>query len=189
MLIFLDESGDTGYHFEKGSSHYFVVGLVIFHDHDQAIKCDQAIQALKEELGCGEFHFSSNRDYIRKAFLKTVSKYRFEHSAKNIDKTKETKREDLYEHTCRDLIETISPYPSKTTLTMDQHGGIVQQGKLKRDLKNALGLKMGLKVKFQNSRKNNLLQLADYYTSLYKNKFLGRIDKNKYYKYIQNPRK
>ena len=36
MLVFIDESGDTGRKLEKGSSKFFVVALVIFEDHDEA---------------------------------------------------------------------------------------------------------------------------------------------------------
>ncbi len=30
MLVFIDDSGDPGFKFEKGSSKYFVIALVIF---------------------------------------------------------------------------------------------------------------------------------------------------------------
>ncbi len=40
MLVFIDESGDTGLKIDKGSSKYFVIALVIFEDHEEAIACD-----------------------------------------------------------------------------------------------------------------------------------------------------
>ena len=53
MLVFIDESGDPGLKLHEGSSAYFIISLVVFEDHDEAIACDQKIQLLKRELGRG----------------------------------------------------------------------------------------------------------------------------------------
>ncbi|NNN06950.1 MAG: DUF3800 domain-containing protein [Elusimicrobia bacterium] len=37
MLVFIDESGDTGLKVAQDSSEYFVVALVTFEDHDEAV--------------------------------------------------------------------------------------------------------------------------------------------------------
>ena len=51
MLPFIDESDDTGLKTEQGASRYFVVALVIFEDHAEAIGCDRRINLLTQELG------------------------------------------------------------------------------------------------------------------------------------------
>ena len=50
MLVFIDESGDTGFKVKQGSSKYFIISLVIFEDNEEALACDQRIQLLKREL-------------------------------------------------------------------------------------------------------------------------------------------
>lgn len=44
MLVFIDESGDTGLKLDKGSSKYFVITLVTFEDNEEALLCDQRIE-------------------------------------------------------------------------------------------------------------------------------------------------
>ena len=51
MLVFIDESGDSGLKVTQGSSRYFTVSLVVFEDHDEALACDKRIELLKRELG------------------------------------------------------------------------------------------------------------------------------------------
>jgi len=80
MLVFIDESGDSGLKIEEGSSRYFTIGLVVFEDNDEALNCDQRIRLLKKELGLSEnyeFHFKRNSDKVRLAFLTAVSPYNF----------------------------------------------------------------------------------------------------------------
>ena len=50
MQVFIDESGDSGFKFEKCSSRFFTVAMVVFNDSDEAEACDQRIQLLKKEL-------------------------------------------------------------------------------------------------------------------------------------------
>ena len=76
MLVFIDESGDSGLRVVAGSSKYFVVSLVMFQDNDAASACDQRIQLLKRELGYDPsftFHFTENSDRVRRAFLQAVA--------------------------------------------------------------------------------------------------------------------
>ena len=50
MLVFLDESGDTGRMTNKGSSQFLVVSVVIFMDEEEALACDQRIYLFRNEL-------------------------------------------------------------------------------------------------------------------------------------------
>ncbi len=63
MLIFIDESGDTGRKTDKKSSALFVVSMVRFNDLEEANKCNQAISNLRKKLNLPdnfEFHYSRN---------------------------------------------------------------------------------------------------------------------------------
>lgn len=48
-LIFVDESGDTGFKFEKGSSRFFVLVLVIFDRPEDANTYRSIIQVKIED--------------------------------------------------------------------------------------------------------------------------------------------
>ncbi|MEW6103124.1 MAG: DUF3800 domain-containing protein [bacterium] len=62
MLVFVDESGDSGFKTEQGSSQFFTVALVIFEEPDEAVACDQRIQLLKREMKLpSEIEFKFNR--------------------------------------------------------------------------------------------------------------------------------
>jgi len=62
MLIFIDESGDSGLKINAGSSKYFTLVLVAFQDHDEAIAVDDRISLLRKQHGLPdnfEFHFNT----------------------------------------------------------------------------------------------------------------------------------
>jgi hypothetical protein len=80
MLIFIDDSGDPGFKFEKGSSLYFVIALLIFDDTLEAEKMAVAVKELRRALKISdheEFKFNKSNDRIRQAFLKTISQFSF----------------------------------------------------------------------------------------------------------------
>jgi len=60
MLIFFDESGDSGMKQKPGSSLFFVVTAILFEEHEEAEKCEQAICSLRQRLHLHEqFEFIS----------------------------------------------------------------------------------------------------------------------------------
>lgn len=80
MLVFIDDSGDTGFKFERGSSRYFVISLLIFDDDLEAEKMSVAIKQLKRDVGIGdheEFKFNKSRDKNRELFLQTINYFSF----------------------------------------------------------------------------------------------------------------
>ena len=50
MLVFIDESWDSWFKFNKWSSEFFTVSLVIFNDYDEALLLDNAINDLRKSL-------------------------------------------------------------------------------------------------------------------------------------------
>ncbi len=80
MLVFFDESGDSGIRGKDGSSKFFVTALCLFEDEEVATECDRRIFRLRGELHLPEdyeFHFSVNPDRVRRAFLEAVAPYEF----------------------------------------------------------------------------------------------------------------
>lgn len=73
MLIFIDESGDAGFKFEKGSSRYFVVALIIFDDDLDAEETALAIKKYRKSLNKSnqfEFKFNKANKKEREQFLR-----------------------------------------------------------------------------------------------------------------------
>lgn len=78
MLVFIDESGDTGLDIAKGATKYFSMFMVVFEENDEALACDQRVELLRRESRLDhkyEFHFHRNSNRIRNVFFKAVLPY------------------------------------------------------------------------------------------------------------------
>lgn len=195
MLIFIDESGDTGRKTEKKSSALFVVSMVRFNDAEEAQRCDQAIDSLRQQLTLPsdfEFHYSRNTDRIRKEFLKEVSKFKFRVKTLAIDKEPSilygegfNNKDSFYKYACRLLLESAKGVVKDATVVIDRRGSKSFQLEMKQYINKKFdnGLKMIKKVKQDGSHKNNLLQVADYFASISNRKLCGKsLD---HYSYIE----
>jgi len=177
MLIFIDESGDSGLKIEKGSSRYFTIGLVIFEENDEAIACDQRIQLLKKEIGWppnAEFHFKRNSNRVREVFLRAVVPYNFFYYGMAIKKDQNKlwgdgfhNKESFYKYTCGLVFENAKEKLINATVIIDESGNLDFKHQLAKYLRNKINRedKIIKKVKMQRSESNNLLQLADYVAS------------------------
>jgi hypothetical protein len=176
MLVFIDESGDSGLKIDRGSSLYFTVGLIVFEDNDEALSCDQRIQLLKKELGLAEnyeFHFKRNSDKVRRAFLAAVSPYNFFYYGIVINKDREKlwgegfhNKESFYKYACGLVFENAKEKLEKATVVIDESGNLDFKRQLAKYLRRKIGSGIIKKVKMQRSKSNNLLQLADYAASV-----------------------
>jgi hypothetical protein len=174
MLIFIDESGDSGLKIDKGSSRYFTVGLVLFEEGEEAISCDQRIQLLKREVGWrenDEFHFKNNSDKIRVAFLKAVSPYNFFYYGIVINKDPKKlfgdgfkNKSSFYKYACGLVFENAKEKMRDSTVIIDESGNLDFKNQLATYLRKRVNKndKLIKKIKMQRSESNNLLQLADY---------------------------
>lgn len=73
--VFIDESGDTGFKFGKGSTQIFCLVAIIFYTTTDIAITEQAIHELKSILGLRkthEFHFTKEPERIRTAFCNAV---------------------------------------------------------------------------------------------------------------------
>ncbi len=176
MLAFVDESGDTGRKLEQGSSSHFVVAMVTFEDHDDALACDDRITALRSELKLSqrqEFHFAVNSNRLRKAFLEAVTPFPFSYHVFALNKDPRklygpgfAYKDSLYKYASRLTFENAKPYLNSAIVVMDECGNrkfrIELAKYLRARIKGEGGNQLIKKVKLQRSSGNNLLQLADY---------------------------
>ncbi len=89
MLVFVDESGDTGLKLKENSSAYFVVAAVLFMDRHEATRCARAIERLALRQGrTHEYHFVARKDHVRKAFFECVREFDFIYASIVINKAK-----------------------------------------------------------------------------------------------------
>lgn len=173
MLVFIDESGDTGLAIDRGATKYFGMFMVVFEDHGEVSTCDQRVNILRHELHLPpmfEFHFHRNSDRAREAFFKAVLPYQFFYYGIVINKEKLTDewfktKETFYQYAAGLLFENAKERLDRATVVVDRSGrqmfkyqlasylrGKVNQGNKYCRIK---------KVKMQDSKSNNLLQLVD----------------------------
>lgn len=199
MLVFLDESGDIGRKVSSGSSRYFLVGLVIFDSDDEALACDNRISLLREEIRRPhdfEFHFSNNSHNARTAFLSAVQQYSFNFVVVAIDKASAGLDRDMfqsktsfYQRACYMVVDDAWPSLNHAKLVIDKSGNSTFQGELRRYLRSQTNDQNGNKIKkfkMQDSRSNNLLQLADYCVGVCNRRVQGKKDWQEYYEYIHD---
>ncbi len=178
MLVFIDESGDSGLEIDKGASRFFTVGLVVFEDHDEAQACDQRIELLKTELRwtpASEFHFKRNSHHVRTAFLRAVAPYNFFYYGVVIDKDPHKlwregfkTKEAFYQYACGLVFENAKARLNDAIVVIDESGNDDFRKQLAKHLRQKMNQDSSIikKVKMQRSQSNNLLQLADYVAGL-----------------------
>jgi len=174
VLVFVDESGDPGLKLEQGSSRYFVVALVIFEDHEEAQAADDRISLLRREMRLDprfEFRFNKCRRSYREQFLRAVAPYQFFYYGIFINKDPAKLwgegfkiKESFYNYASSLVFENAKAFLNNATVIIDGSGSKDFRRQLERYLKlriNDPGHRFIHKVKVQDSRRNNLIQLAD----------------------------
>lgn len=172
MLVFIDESGDTGLKIAEGATRYFVVAMVAFDDNEEALSCDRRIDLLRRELRLGadfEFHFHRNSNRVKEAFFNAVLPYQFFYYGIVINKEKLfgegfRNKESFYKYACGLLFENAKDKLENATVIIDESGRELFKYQLAKYLKekvNSADRRCIKWVKMQDSKGNNLLQLAD----------------------------
>lgn len=171
MLVFIDDSGDPGFKIGRGSSQFFVIACVIFDDKLDAEETALIIKRYRRSLNwvdTHEFKFNKTKKIYVKELLHKVSTCNFKIRAIVIDKTK------IYSHELRNKQDSFYNYAIKEVLAksgnlkqaivrLDGHSGREYKKQaityLRREV-NSYSKKIK-KVRFVDSKTNNLIQLAD----------------------------
>lgn len=172
MLVFVDESGDTGLKFEQGSSTHFAVTLVIFGDEEEAERVKRRVDALRLELRLPptyEFHFFRNNVNIRRAFFRAVRGYEFQFFTLVVDKRKVSgeeyqRRSSFYQAVCDVAFESAKHLLHDANVKFDEGGEKAARKELASFLKrklNVAGAEHIKKISTQDSKTSNLIHLAD----------------------------
>lgn len=168
MLVLIDESGDAGFKLVRGSSSHFVVAMVVFDDFDEAERAGAAIDALRTRLRIKtEFKFSKSHDDIKDAFFDCVCGHCFRVRALVVDKSiiyRESLREckDLfYNYFVQMLLRHDHGALQGARIKIDGSGGRRFKNELNAYLRQQLHAGQIRSIRFAESHRDNLIQLAD----------------------------
>jgi len=165
---YIDESGDAGFKFRKGSSRYFAMVAVIFRDPAVINQVDQAIADLRKKLGFRknkEFKFNNDPQKVCEAFCRAVRDFDFSISVVVVDKTQITDHalmkssKEFYRFVAKLLLKHSLAGLTQVKISFD---GIVMT-----DMKQSLRAELNTAahvvatVNFLDSTKSSLIQLAD----------------------------
>lgn len=188
MLVFLDETGDPGLKLDCGSSKYFVVTLIVFEENEEAEALDKRVSLLKHELGFNKFHeikFNKCNREIRERFLRSIIPYNFFYFAIAINKEKLYGegfgyKESFYKYASGLVFQNAKTYLSDATIIIDGSGSKDFRNQLSSYLRKKIGGGYIKKIKLQDSKRNNLLQLADMISGAVNRSFSEKTDSKVY---------
>lgn len=199
MLIFIDDSGDPGFKFTKGSSAIFVITIVIFEDNLVAEETAVALKKLRRDLKFPddvEFKFHKSRLRVKEKFLEVASRFPYRVRAIVIQKEKihsnflRTSVDSFFNYTVMQVLKNNSGKIKRAKLRFDRRG----ERRIRNELRTYLSRELDNKknnifsdLKFVDSKENILIQLADmiagtiasYYKDENKNKELLKIIKKR----------
>ena len=168
QLVFIDDSGDPG--FKVGSSAYLVMACAVFMSDDTAEQVSGAIRQLRKDRNLNEryeFKFHTTKKSLIEELLTIVSEYDFKVSAIYIDKSK-TKdffylvdRPKLYNWAMKELLMRLPLKDAR--IRIDGRSSKEHMRQTSTYLRKELNKKSHkiLNVRFEDSTRNDLIQLAD----------------------------
>lgn len=190
QILIADESGDTGLTEKVGTSRYFTVGLVFFDDLEESKKCSDHIEVLKTELNVkDEFKFTKLTSEKKVKFLKGIMNFEWYYFGVTIDKQELLRQgsfdeTSFYKYACSLAFTLCIPYLDQVIVVIDGSGSREFQQGFKTYLQKRLNQRIR-KFKIEDSKKNNLIQLADMVVGSIARTVSEREDKNKFIKIIQ----
>ena len=172
-LVFIDDSGDPGFRFNKGSSRFFVIAAVIFDDTLEAEKTALAIKELKRAFRFPddiEFKFNKSKKDVRIKFLETVCRSRFKIRSLVVDKKLiysgelKNSKNSFYSYAIKMLLAYSGDSILDAKIKLDGSGDRLFKRSFSVYLRHSLNSrekKIMNNLKFINSKENVLIQLAD----------------------------
>jgi hypothetical protein len=167
MLVFIDESGCSGFKLARGSDAVFAIGMVVFENRECALRTDRCIASFRERRGyVREFKFSKSGNRLRDEFFETVRGCPFRVRALIVEKANvqdAVLRSDdgaFYDYFMGRLVQRAAPTLRRAHLNVDGWGDKHFQRALKLHLRRVADEAVA-DVRMIDSRRSNLMQLAD----------------------------
>ena len=195
QLAFIDDSGDPGFKFNRGSSTHFVVVCIIFDDEIDAEFAGVSIKKLKRDLGWKpehEFKFNKNTYEQRITLLKAARKFDFKARAVVVDKTKLSEKlttdDVFYRFIIKELLARMEDL-TNARVYLDGSAGKDYRNRAASYLRQELN-KDSRKIsglRFVNSKTDTLIQLSDMIAGSIRRKYdLSKTDHHDYYNIIKS---
>lgn len=193
QLIFIDDSGDPG--FKGASSSRLIMAAALFTDSQEATTLSKEIDKFRNFLGWHddyEFKFSKIRKDIIASLLDIIAKHNFQIYSVYIDKESFERakyilnNEKLYNWLIKELLLSMPLYNAK--IEIDGSSSKQYQHRTSAYLRKALknSQKGKCTIKFVDSRKDNLIQLADVIVGSVNRSMTNKTDANAYLNKLKN---
>lgn len=168
MLVLIDESGDAGFKLARGSTPHFVVAMVVFQDFKEAERTSAIIEAARISLRIQpEFKFNKCSAKVKDGFFAAVAGCKFAVHALVVDKStiysdylRENKGQ-FYNFFVKSLLKHDGGTLTGARVKIDGSGDREFKRELGAYLKREAGEGKIASVKFAESHRDNLIQLAD----------------------------
>lgn len=168
MLVLIDESGDAGFKIARGSTPYFVVAMVIFRDFQEAERASLAIGEARIALRVKpEFKFNKCHPNARDGFFQAVQPFAFSVRALVVEKgciysdNLRDNKERFYNYFVQLLLKHDNDVLQGARVKIDGSGDREFKRELERYLRQQCQVGKIASVKFVESHRDNLIQLAD----------------------------
>ncbi len=197
-LVFIDDSGDAGFSFGRGSSTYFIIAAIIFTDPLEVEKTAVAIKEYRRRIKFPddtEFKFNKSGKVVRIGFLDTVNKFAFKIRCIVINKTlirsEELKghKNSFYSYAIKMLLKYSHESIVDAKIKIDGSGDRVFRKSFATYLRKTLNSsekKIVSHLAFANSKDNVMIQMADMVAGSIRRSFdEDKSDRSIYKKIIQ----
>ncbi|OGH41457.1 MAG: hypothetical protein A3H79_02120 [Candidatus Levybacteria bacterium RIFCSPLOWO2_02_FULL_36_8b] len=173
MLVFIDDSGDPGFKFEKGSTAFFIIACIIFSDDLEAERVGVSIKELKRALKFPdevEFKFNKSSRKTRESFLKSINGFDFKIRCLVIDKRMiksdrlKNDKNSFYNYAIKLLLENSGGSILNAKIRIDGSGDRIFRKRFLTYLRKQLNTKQKKVMKnckLVDSKNNALIQMVD----------------------------
>ena len=191
--IFLDDSGDTG--LRNSNTDQFIVAAVIVTDEEKKKLLTEAINLFRRRLGWVELHefkFSKTEKVILVELIDFIKGFDFEAYVVVLDKKEvdvnivPKEKISIYNHVLKELLLRVSR--SNQVVTIDGKIGKKYDKQVQAYLRQNLrerGVR-NTSIKFVDSRKEPLVQLADIIAGAVARSYKDKTDAGKYLKLLED---
>jgi len=201
MKIAIDESGDSGLKFWKGSSRWFILTAIIVPDDKICGPICTAVDDYRQNVNNGfELHFAHNSHEQHVNFFSYMSDKEFIFASVCIDKQKLARRRpqvlrskmSLYRFAFEKLFTELKPWLDHPVVLIDTNGPKHFNKALSNHLLRMFGSKHKgdinyiEQVRVVDSQYEPLVQLADYVAGAIHHHVDGRHNSNTFEVYLQN---
>jgi hypothetical protein len=168
MLVFIDESGCSGFKLNRGSEQIFAVAMVVLNDSAAARTTTAAIERAREATGHKtEFKFSKCNDATRDAYFGAISRAPFRVRAIVVDKARiysthlRTDSEHFYSYFVKLLGAHDGRRLVEARVRIDGRGDREFRRAISSYLRRELGPTKIADLRMVDSKSDPLIQLAD----------------------------